>query len=154
MINDKKYIISGQVVHTETNQGLGDLRVKAYDKDYLTQDDYLGSARTDDEGHFTLRFVSEQFREWIFDNKPDLYFRVYAGETLVADTVDGVCWNIADPEIEVIIPVDLPLEPGEEEEPPEPEPVNEHHFFGRLVDKKTKEPISGFVVKADRGWSA
>jgi hypothetical protein len=149
MIKNKNYIINGQVVHEKTKKGLPGLRVEAYDKDYITKDDYLGGAQTDDEGRFTIRFTSEKSREWIFDKKPDLYFRVYDGNTLVKDTIDEICWNVSKPEIEIVIPVDIPIEPGEEEEePPIPEPVNEHHFFGRLIDKETKEPIAGFLIKA------
>lgn len=146
---NKNYLINGQVFHEKTKRGLGGLRVEAYDKDYITKDDYLGGANTDDEGRFTIRFTSEKSREWIFDKKPDLYFRVYDGNTLVKDTIDEVCWNVSKPEIEIVIPVDIPIEPGEEEEePPAPEQVNEHHFFGRLIDKETKEPIAGLLVKA------
>jgi len=149
MINDEKYIINGQVVHEKTKKGVPGLRVEAYDKDYITKDDYLGGAQTTDEGRFTIRFTSEKFREWIFDKKPDLFFQVYDGNTLIKDTVDEVCWNISKPEIEVVIPVDIAVEPGEEEEEqPAPEPVNEHHFFGRLIDKETKEPVASFLVKA------
>ncbi|MES9920282.1 MAG: hypothetical protein ABW161_08515 [Candidatus Thiodiazotropha sp.] len=149
MNTENNFIISGQVVHEKTKKGLGGFRIEAYDKDYLTKDDYLGGANTNDEGGFIIRFTSEQSREWIFDKKPDLYFRVYDGNTLIKDTIDEVCWNVSEPEIEIVIPVDIPIEPGEEEEePPAPEPVNEHHFVGRLIDKETKEPIAGLLVKA------
>jgi len=147
MIKDKNYIITGQVLHEKTKKGLGGFQVEAYDKDYIRKDDYLGSVQTDDEGRFTIRFTSEKSREWIFDKKPNLYFRVYDGNTLIKDTIDKVCWNVSQPEIEIVIPVDIPIEPGEEE-PPTPEPVNEHHFYGRLIDKETKEPITGYLVKA------
>ena len=45
----KDYIINGQVVHEKIKKGIGGLRVEAYDKDYITKDDYLGSAQTDEE---------------------------------------------------------------------------------------------------------
>ena len=72
MKKDKNNIINGQIVHENIKKGLGGLRVEAYDKDYITKDDYLGSAQTNDEGRFTIRFTSEKSREWIFDKKPDL----------------------------------------------------------------------------------
>lgn len=40
MINKSEYIISGQVVHKKSNKGIPGLRVEAYDKDYITKDDY------------------------------------------------------------------------------------------------------------------
>ena len=122
MINDENYLINGQVFHEKTKKGLPGLRVEAWDKDRISKDDYLGSAQTDDAGRFTLRFTSAQFREWFFDRKPDLFFRVYDGDTLVKDTIDDVLWNVDRPEIEIVIAVDIPIEPGEEAEE-EQEPV-------------------------------
>jgi hypothetical protein len=151
MIKNENYTINGQVVHEKTRKGLPGLRVEAWDKDRITKDDYLGSAYTDEEGRFTLRFTSAQFSEWFFDQKPDLYFKVYDRDTLVKDTIDDVLWNVDKPEIEIVIAVDIPIEPGEEEEeeqePPAPEPVDEHLFFGRLIDDQTKAPVVGYLVK-------
>lgn len=143
MTKNKNYTIQGQIIHEQSKQGLPGLRVEAYDKDYITKDDFLGEDQTVEEGRFTIRFTSKQHREWIFDNKPDLYFRVFDGATLIKDTVDNVCWNISDPEIEIVIAVNIPIE----DEPPAPDPVDVFPFFGRLVNKATDEPIIGFLIR-------
>ncbi|MCP4702907.1 MAG: hypothetical protein GY862_39505 [Gammaproteobacteria bacterium] len=144
-----EYVIHGKIVHEKTRKALGGLRVEAYDKDCITKDDYLGGAQTDDEGCFSIRFTPEKYREGIFDKNPDLYFRVYDGNALIKDTIDEVCRNVSESEIEIVIAVDVPIEPGEEEkEPSALESVNEHHLFGRLTDKETKGSITGLTVKA------
>lgn len=151
MKKSKLYTINGQIIHDITRNGLPGLRVETWDKDRISKDDYLGSTYTDEEGSFTIRFTSAQFREWFFDQKPDLYFRVYDGNTLIKDSIDDVLWNVDRPEIEIVIAVDIPIEPREEEqeeqEPTAPDPVDEHIFFGRLIDKQTQELGVGYLVK-------
>lgn len=143
----RKYNINGQVVHNKTQKGLGGLRVEAYDKDYITEGDYLGKANTDEEGRFIIRFTSEQSREWIIDKKPDLHFRVYDGHTLVEDTINSVSWNVLAAEQEIVIPLSLTVGPGEEGgEFPQPEPVNEFRVYCRLINKETKESITNGIV--------
>jgi hypothetical protein len=56
-------------------------------------DDYLGSATTDGEGRYEVRFTAEAFRD-LFERHPDLFVRVYdaAGREL-GSTQDAVRWN-------------------------------------------------------------
>lgn len=57
--------------------------------------------------------------------------------------VDGKTARYINEAVEKVEP-----EPQPEPEPIGPEPVNEHYFFGRLIDEETKEPVAGALIKA------
>ncbi|MBY0400948.1 hypothetical protein K2X89_11675 [Myxococcota bacterium] len=67
--------VSGTVVDEETGRPLPGLRVRAFDKD-LVFDDELGEAVTDASGRFVVRFTEAQYRDWT-ETAPDLYIRVF-----------------------------------------------------------------------------
>ena len=60
----KGFRIHGIVQELESGQGMPELIVEALDKD-LIYDDRLGSAITDAEGRFELRYEKEDFQELI-----------------------------------------------------------------------------------------
>jgi hypothetical protein len=66
--------------------------VRGFDKD-LMSDDYLGSATTDPDGRYEIRFAAEAFRD-VFERHPDLYVRVFdaSGRPLVS-TEGSVRWD-------------------------------------------------------------
>jgi hypothetical protein len=109
------YRIVGHVHDRQTHQGLAELRVEAWDKDRLSND-LIGSAVTDTTGVFHIAFTTSHFRELFLDRHPDLFFRVFQQDTLLASTEDTVLWNVTAPETAVVIEVDvstaLALEPN------------------------------------------
>lgn len=86
-----RFTIIGQVTDLESGVPLPGLFVKAYDKDLLF-DDLLGAALSDAQGRFEIVAEPEDFREF-FDARPDIYFKVYRGDTLIHDTEDAVRWG-------------------------------------------------------------
>lgn len=86
-----RFTIIGQVVDLDTGVPLPGLFIKAYDKDLLF-DDLLGTAASDAQGRFEIAAEPEDFREF-FDKRPDIYFKVFRGQTLVHDTDDAVRWG-------------------------------------------------------------
>ena len=77
------YTICGRVVHCRTKQPIGAVKVLAFDRDWL-QDDELGSAMTDGAGEFRIDYTWSAFQPGTFIDielvgGPDIYFRVESG---------------------------------------------------------------------------
>ena len=75
MEKQKEFKIYGKVKKAETGEEILGLTVEALDKDLLC-DDRLGSATTDKEGNFEIRYDKEDFQELFFDQRPDIYLRI------------------------------------------------------------------------------
>ena len=96
------YVIKGRVIDRNTRSGIANLRVEVWDKD-LIFDDLVGSDATDLQGYFEIRFDEIYFRELFHDVYPDLFFRIFCGDKLIATTEDSVLWNVTTPHIDVEI---------------------------------------------------
>ena len=87
------WAICGVVNICDGGKALGGVRVFAFDRDWL-QDDALGSAVTDGNGHFRIDYAAADFKKTIFPSiniewfgGPDVYFRVetLSGTVLLAE---------------------------------------------------------------------
>ena len=103
----KNYTINGQVNDKQTQKGIANLKIEAWDKDLLF-DDLVGTAVTDESGHFNITFSEAHFRECFLDRRPDLFFKIYRGAQLISSTEQSVLWNVAQGTIPVTIEGDLP----------------------------------------------
>ena len=79
------WMICGRVVICDTQVPVGGVKVSAFDVDWL-QDDALGSAITDANGHFRIDYVSADFKKDILGlnielfGGPDIYFKIETGD--------------------------------------------------------------------------
>ena len=82
--------VVGTVVEQESGKPLEGLRVRAYDKDLVFDDD-LGETTTDSGGRFEISYTDVQFRD-LEETEPDLYLRVYdaSGSRLLYSTEKAV----------------------------------------------------------------
>ncbi len=87
------YQISGKVINKQTEKGIPDLRIEAWDKD-LVIDDLLGVATSDENGAFTIKFDEHYYQELCFDRRPDIYFKVFKETRLLVNTSDHILWNV------------------------------------------------------------
>jgi hypothetical protein len=95
---EREFRVFGRIEEAETARPLGQLVVRAFDRDPVF-DDKLGFATTDAEGRFEIRFGSEDFRD-LFESRPDLYLRVYdtSGTRLLHETTEAIRWNASESE--------------------------------------------------------
>lgn len=68
------YVIRGVLTGRRSGRPLAGYHVEALDKD-LFRDDKLGSAVTDSEGRFEIRYAAEAFSD-LFEKGPDIYLRI------------------------------------------------------------------------------
>lgn len=117
----KTFHISGRVTHQQSQRSITNVRVEAWDKD-LIFDELVGSAITDEHGHFNITFTEEHFQACFPDRQPDLFFKVFTQKNrLIVSTENSVLWNVNVEEIALLIEVDLPLPniPKPEDKPSE-----------------------------------
>ena len=95
-------IVTGTVLDKSTQQPVIDVIVTAYDKDLFTKDDYLGISPTDAQGRFEIRFDKSAAGDRFLGRRPDLYFTVLDGGTLLANTRDNPI-NNAGPDTPAIV---------------------------------------------------
>lgn len=67
--------VIGTIVEQESGKPLEGLRVRAYDKDWVFDDD-LGETTTDADGRFEISYTEVQYRD-LEETQPDVYLRVY-----------------------------------------------------------------------------
>jgi outer membrane protein assembly factor BamB len=102
-----EFRVSGTVVEQVTGRPLPGLIVKAYDKDHL-YDDLLGSDRTDESGHFEMRYSESDFQE-LFETHPDIYLEVLdsSGQNTIHTTKQSIRWDAGvDEQFTIEIPRD------------------------------------------------
>lgn len=105
------YQVVGFIRDRTTLQGLPKLRVEGWDKDRLS-DDFLKSTTTDAQGKFFMEFNESFFQGLFLEQRPDLYFRVFYQEVLIASTEDSVLWNVKPGKTEVLIEIQDPRSPS------------------------------------------
>jgi len=73
------YRVHGRVRRSDDGRGIPGLKVKAYDVDWISADDYLGSDTTDSQGNFEIRFDRGAFSAGWFDPEggPDIVLKIY-----------------------------------------------------------------------------
>jgi hypothetical protein len=97
MKKEKCFRIFGVVRRQGKKKGIPHLRVQALDKD-LFFDDRLGSATTDGDGRFEIRYAESDFRDF-FDLRPDIYLKITdADGAALFTTEDKVRYEAHDTE--------------------------------------------------------
>jgi len=104
-VSSKRFRVLGRVRGARSGAPQPGLRVRAFDKDLVFDDD-LGDAVTNQLGEFFLEFTEEAFRD-VWEKRPDLYLRVFdaEGSQLLASTEREVRWHAGNIEhFEIDIP--------------------------------------------------
>ena len=102
MVEKKGFLVYGKVERLEDKVGFQGLLVEALDKDYK-YDDRLGSAITDSEGKFEIRYDEKDFKDAYLDKQPDIYLRIKSPDgTVIHTTKDKVRYKAGKTEEFVI----------------------------------------------------
>ena len=94
------YNATGQVIDSETSQGIPGVRIEAWDVDMKTHTP-LAVANTTNKGRFVLRL---NFERGGFQSVPDVIFKVYRNGFLLETMESSLSWN-ANTEEDVTISV-------------------------------------------------
>jgi hypothetical protein len=98
MSQENGFLIFGRVLASENEEALSGLKVLALDKD-LISDDCLGTALTDKNGYFEIKFARKDFRDHAFEGRPDVYLQVLNEYgNLVWSSQDKVRYGASDAE--------------------------------------------------------
>ena len=89
----RTFRISGHVIDERTRYGIPALRVEAWDKD-LRSNTLLGVALTDGQGAFDLEFTSTPGGVLRGARHPNLFFKIFQGQTLIKNTEQSVLMNL------------------------------------------------------------
>ena len=92
-INGDNWTLTGTVFNTNSGRRADGVTVEIWDKDRIGQDDALGTVMSDTEGVFVVTFNKGEFKDLIFDRKPDLYFKVIHNGNTVLNTESNPIWN-------------------------------------------------------------
>jgi hypothetical protein len=92
MNNKLKFQLKGTVIDKRSRQGVAGLSVQAWDKDLL-RNDFLGTTITGEGGVFEINFDTSYFKTFVFDAKPDLFFKVFNKEKNMGTTANDIIWN-------------------------------------------------------------
>lgn len=98
--------IAGVVIDAQSKQPLSNMRIEAWDND-IKLSDVVGSFLTDEKGRFSIAYDELRFRENPKDKWADIYFKVYNGNNLVADSRNTqLLKNLSRDRLDITVVVD------------------------------------------------
>jgi hypothetical protein len=139
------WVVNGRVTNAN-GEGLKDLTVSVYDKDF-TFDDRLGQVQTGEGGYYTLSYHTKDFRDLIESN-PDIYLKVLdQGGKLLYSSKETIRFEAGRVEtIDVVIPGDV-VPATQSDDAPLRTPTDVWQVDGHVTDIKGT-PLEGYLVIA------
>ena len=124
--------IIGRITTKEDNKAIPGLVVQAWDKDLENVDEYLGDAKTNELGEFTIEFKQEDFSHWGTEEAPDLYLVVKNdNDAIIGTTEESVQWDIKEEEY-----VFLRVPKDDLKKKPKSDPSNRAEQIRRIIEGK------------------
>jgi 5-hydroxyisourate hydrolase-like protein (transthyretin family) len=75
-MDDYTEIIKGRIIDRQSGEPVKGAEVEIYDKDMML-DDYLGTVTTDKDGRFEVEFTWAEYKDTVFEGRPDIFLRVF-----------------------------------------------------------------------------
>jgi len=112
-MRDYNEIVKGRIVNREGGAPVEGAKIEVYDKDLLI-DDYLGTAVTDRDGRFQVDFTSANFKDGVFEDRPDIFLKVrnpVTGKTTKSKVFEELSGELADDDSEEVMDLgDVPVD--------------------------------------------
>ena len=112
-MNDYREVVKGRIVDRHGGAPVKRARVEVYDKDMLI-DDYLGTATTDRDGRFEVDFTWAEYKDSVFEGRPDIFLKVRnptTGKTTRSKVFDELSGVLADDDSEEVMDLgDVPVD--------------------------------------------
>jgi len=140
MPDEENYSIYGKIIDRESEQGIPNLTVKAFDKDPIF-DDVLGSSKTVEDGSFRILYDEKDFTERFLDKRPDIYLKIFdSAGNLRHTTKDHIRFQ-ADMSEEFIVRISSDrIIRGPRDDV--------FRIRGILTNTVTREPLAGYKIQA------
>ena len=97
-------ILMGTVVNGESGRPIAGATVEVYDKDLLSSE-HLGTAHTDDMGQFRVAFRWSDYKNSVFEGRPDIFLKVTdpgTGQAMKSEVYSEVRGTLDDNEVETM----------------------------------------------------
>ncbi len=124
--------IKGQLTSKSDYEKSG-IRVELWDTKDLYKE-YVAYTLTDESGNFIIEFDEYYYRELFPGDWPDLYFKVFANEKEIANTKEGIAWEIDRPTKDIFkIPCIVP---------PKKKDWKDRHIYLKIERIEGYSPVS------------
>lgn len=97
--------ITGKIIRQSNRQPIANLYIEGWDKNPARKES-LVSTITDSNGAFVLSMNEDYIGELYKDHYPDIYFKIYAGNTLIASTENNQVLNLRGNNGDIVIAID------------------------------------------------
>jgi len=74
-MRDYTEVVKGRIVDRSGGDPVKGAEVEVWDKDMLI-DDYLGTFTTGEDGRFRVDFTWAEYKDTVFDGRPDIFLKV------------------------------------------------------------------------------
>jgi len=112
-MRDYSEVVKGRIVTRKGGTPVEGAEVEVYDKDMLV-DDYLGTAVTDREGRFLVDFTWANYKDGVFEGRPDIFLKVRnpaTGETTKSKVFEELSGELAEDDSEEVMDLgDIPVD--------------------------------------------
>jgi hypothetical protein len=112
-MRDYAEVVKGRIVDREEGAPIEGAKVEVYDKDLLIHD-YLGAATTDREGRFRVDFTWANYKDGVFEDRPDIFVKVVnpaTGKTTKSKVFAELSGELANDDSEEIMDLgDIPVD--------------------------------------------
>lgn len=112
-MEDYTEVVKGRIVDKSGGAPVKGAEVEVWDKDLL-MNDYLGMATTGPDGRFEVPFTWSQYKDSVFEDRPDIFLKVHnpaTGRKTKTKVFNELSGEVSDDDSEEIMDLgDIPVD--------------------------------------------